>query len=718
MASIYEKKEEYILSRKKFEELKANGKLKIGSTYRIYDDTTVKDLVDGTVAVYKAVRDGNGNVIVETYTTKAESENLKTEILNELDSTKTELTSKIDTKVSQIEYSKTKTIESGSDGGTIGRAYIRDRQNKDNSVPIDIQAINYAIPIRDESDNFYVGNATQPQHVINKQTLEAIVGEGAPTTETAAKYLGQVYIDSTNNKTYQCTNIDGSTYTWVQLIRNTDYATTTEAGTVKVSTSLGTFMYSNGVIGLAQASQDNINAKENQCKPITPNNLDYAVKTSLTTNTIALTDDEKTAAQTYIGAMEKPNLPSRNSVVTMSAAGEINTTQLVHESATPWTVPCRDDSGNIKVAAPTVDLDAANKAYVDNAVSSVSADYITATAEGDAFETKAALLAGPYYNQGVETALSRNDYALVKADETHENAAVRYVYDGTQWDFQYEVNDTPFTDEQLAAINSGVTAEKLDSYIVKNTSTTTNAQLYIKDPDGSNRMIDVAPVGGSWVQQGIPRYSGGGCIAVGTPTWDTAAANKAYVDTKTKVLTGSTNPDSTTTANFVGQLYINTEDNTTFQCINITEQDAGIYEYTWTKLIRGTDGATKDIPGIITVNAAYGTSVEPTDSFKLKIVQASTADIEAKTNTHKPLTANNMDYAFKVSFTTNTETWSEEEQQSARDLINVDAAIKTDDITITKDDTGVLHTIGITDGTNTYDFAEIYEAMTIIRGTE
>ena len=716
MASIYEKKEEYILSRKKFEELKANGKLKIGSTYRIYDDATVNDLVDGSVAVYKAVHDGNGNVIVETYTTKAESENLKTEVLNELDSTEAELTSKIATKVSRIEYSKTRTIESGSDGGTIGRAYIRDRQNKDNSVPVDIQGISYTIPIRDESGNFYVGNATQSLHVVNKQTLEAIVGEGAPTTETVARYLGHVYIDSTSNKVYQCTNIDDSTYTWTQLIRVTDYGTNSSAGILRVGAGLA--VSSDGIIRTYAATSDIVKAKTDNYRPITSTLIDEAVKTGLTTNTIVLTDDEKTAAQTYIGAMEKPDLPSRNSVVTMSAAGEIRTTQLVHESATPWTVPCRDDNGSIKVAAPTADLDAANKAYVDSAVSSVSADYITATAEGDAFETKAALLAGPYYNQGVETTLSRNDYALVKSDETHENAAVRYVYDGTQWDFQYEVNDTPFTDEQLAAINSGVTAEKLASYLVKDTSTTTNAQLYIKDPNGTNRMIEVAPVGGSWVQQGIPRYSGGGCIAVGTPTWDTAAANKAYVDTKTEVLTGSTNPDSATTANFVGQLYINTEDNTTFQCINIAKQDSSDSEYTWTKLIKDTDYATVDNNGgIVKLKDEFG--IRHASDGYIYTVPAYDTDVENQTSVnYRTLQPRHISKIIKVGLTNNNLEWSDTEKETARNLIDVDAAIKTDGITITKDDTGVLHAVGITDGTNTYDFVELYEAMTIIRGTE
>ena len=38
------------------------------------------------------------------------------------------------------------------------------------------------------------------------------------------------------------------------------------------------------------------------------------------------------------------------------------------------------------------------------------------------------------------------------------------MYDGKQWDFQYIVNDTPFTQEQLDAINSGINSTSKTSY--------------------------------------------------------------------------------------------------------------------------------------------------------------------------------------------------------------------------------------------------------------
>lgn len=45
----------------------------------------------------------------------------------------------------------------------------------------------------------------------------AINGSSAPTTSTAAKYVGQLYYDTTNAKLYYCSNISGSTYTWSEI---------------------------------------------------------------------------------------------------------------------------------------------------------------------------------------------------------------------------------------------------------------------------------------------------------------------------------------------------------------------------------------------------------------------------------------------------------------------------------------------------------------------
>lgn len=122
----------------------------------------------------------------------------------------------------------------------------------------------------------------------------------------------------------------------------------------------------------------------------------------------------------------------------------------------------------------------ADKEFVNSSINAMAAFYITADASGNAFATKAALLAGPYYSMGQVRVLTKNDYALVNADETHEGAACRYVYDGAIWAYQYKVNDTPFTAAQLAAINSGISAG-----LIPSGTTSTNKLTNASDVDAA-----------------------------------------------------------------------------------------------------------------------------------------------------------------------------------------------------------------------------------------
>lgn len=90
------------------------------------------------------------------------------------------------------------------------------------------------------------------------------------------------------------------------------------------------------------------------------------------------------------------------------------------------------------------------KVETNAAIDRLAAYYITYTAAGAAFPTHAALLnAETYYSGGVARTPTRNDYAVVLADETHGGAEYRYIYavaDGQttgQWEAQYpiETND-------------------------------------------------------------------------------------------------------------------------------------------------------------------------------------------------------------------------------------------------------------------------------------
>ena len=106
----------------------------------------------------------------------------------------------------------------------------------------------------------------------------------------------------------------------------------------------------------------------------------------------------------------------------------------------------------------------ADKDFVNSSINSVTAFYITRDAQGDQFATKAQLDATTtFYSGGVVRVPTRNDYCIVVADETHDNATTRYIYQN-QWEFQYVVNETALTAQQLAALNSWITSGKVSQY--------------------------------------------------------------------------------------------------------------------------------------------------------------------------------------------------------------------------------------------------------------
>lgn len=101
-----------------------------------------------------------------------------------------------------------------------------------------------------------------------------------------------------------------------------------------------------------------------------------------------------------------------------------------------------------------------DKEYVDDSINRSSAFF-----RGN-FETRAALLAVAWQTTDPDAAnyVSNNDYAYVAADETHDGESWRYIYvleaggSTNGWTAQYRVNESPLTSDQLAAINSGITA--------------------------------------------------------------------------------------------------------------------------------------------------------------------------------------------------------------------------------------------------------------------
>lgn len=106
----------------------------------------------------------------------------------------------------------------------------------------------------------------------------------------------------------------------------------------------------------------------------------------------------------------------------------------------------------------------ADKAYVDFGVEQMAAKYLAYDTQGNPFPSYAEFAKGKFYYNGVLVQPTKNDYVLINGDERHDGAITRYWYTGSSWSFQYIVNNTPLNEQQLAALNSAITAAKVTAY--------------------------------------------------------------------------------------------------------------------------------------------------------------------------------------------------------------------------------------------------------------
>lgn len=184
-----------------------------------------------------------------------------------------------------------------------------------------------------------------------------------------------------------------------------------------------------------------------------------------------LTNRPSYAGTTMTGSTNIPAVPTKTSQLN-NDSGFVNTTDLTtaisnHNTSGTAHSDIRNAITNIQNVIPTaatVNNKLTDKNYVDDSINSVTAYYITKNAAGDAFATKAELNSTTtFYSGGQVRIPTRNDYCIVEADEskrdpiTGEDPTTRYIYNNG-WEFQYIVNKTALTADQLAALNSGVTA--------------------------------------------------------------------------------------------------------------------------------------------------------------------------------------------------------------------------------------------------------------------
>ncbi len=107
-------------------------------------------------------------------------------------------------------------------------------------------------------------------------------------------------------------SLKGEAADLTDYVKNTDYATDSKAGVVKVrgDGAFGIIMEANKNLMIKMASNAGIDARASTQMPIVPNNLEYAVKSALTTNhSLTLTEEEQSAAQEWLGITGSADIP-------------------------------------------------------------------------------------------------------------------------------------------------------------------------------------------------------------------------------------------------------------------------------------------------------------------------------------------------------------------------------------------------------------------------
>ena len=167
------------------------------------------------------------------------------------------------------------------------------------------------------------------------------------------------------------------------------------------------------------------------------------------------------------------------------------------------------------------------------------------------------------------------------------------VRSGTEGSYAYDWEKIGNTQIDLSGYVQKVSHQSFDQLIYQNSS-------------DNSLGIRFTP---SNTQFSIPQRDSNGTFMIGSPVNSNDAANKNYVDTKVEALTGSSAPTTSTVADFVGQPYLDTTNNKTYQCTAITEDTSttpSTFTYTWTQMIRATDTAGQYKPGVVMLADAAG----------------------------------------------------------------------------------------------------------------
>ena len=158
-------------------------------------------------------------------------------------------------------------------------------------------------------------------------------------------------------------------------VKFTDYATENKAGVVRTASHRGVWALSNGLLELVPATDAQLKNRA-WYMPVTCGNLDYALKVGITTNTKTFTDEEKTSACEWIGAVKKDASVATNlsPLVYTNDKARNHYLATTHRDYVAYNIPMlyegtagKDNvSAYLLTATPVNDYHCANKKYVDD----------------------------------------------------------------------------------------------------------------------------------------------------------------------------------------------------------------------------------------------------------------------------------------------------------------------------------------------------------------
>ena len=316
---------------------------------------------------------------------------------------------------------------------------------------------------------------------------------------------GQSYYDSTlkNVGTYNGTSWD---YTNSQTINNATITIQKNGTTIESFT-------------LNQASNETINI------PVPTQASDVGALPSTTT----INDLTSTAQQNAL-----------NSGITSSLVTQIGTNQT--------------NITNIQGVIPS-DATSTNKLtskqYVDDQISTNSASFDGSWATYAAIPSTVA----GFTNENLPEP-TNNNYLVVLEDETQDGGTWRYkyvddggTYDKNNWQAEYEVNETPFTQAQLDAINSGATTTNIGQIATNTTNIGTIQTALITKAECFAITNPALTSNGGVCSWAFTNSIGTTSVQSTLYNVSTGAREEAYYTVTSSLITYSFNSDSNISAN-------------------------------------------------------------------------------------------------------------------------------------------------------------------------